>query len=122
MAWQLRLVERGNTWDAETRPKIGDVWFAHYLTQDADHRSLWDGIKSDEFTRDWEGKRPPICIALPGFKGSTVVWIPDQKPGWTVTGEAPNLTVTPSINVEGVYHGFIQNGMITDDLEGRKYD
>ncbi len=28
---------------------------------------------------------------------------------WTVTGEAPTLTVTPSINT-GTWHGFITNG------------
>lgn len=30
--------------------------------------------------------------------------------GWTVTGEPPNITVTPSINAEGHWHGFITNG------------
>lgn len=38
--------------------------------------------------------------------------------GWTVTGEPPNITVSPSVNFddEGVrhYHGFVQNGVIGD--------
>jgi hypothetical protein len=33
---------------------------------------------------------------------------------WTVAGEAPFLTVTPSINVLGVWHGFITNGQLVD--------
>lgn len=45
----------------------------------------------------------------------------DGTSGWTVSGEAPNLTVTPSINAAGEYHGFITNGVIGDDLEGRKF-
>jgi hypothetical protein len=36
--------------------------------------------------------------------------------GWTVTGEAPNLTVSPSINClePGGWHGHIVNGEISD--------
>jgi hypothetical protein len=41
--------------------------------------------------------------------------------GWTVAGEAPNITVSPSINIGGSYHGFLQNGIISDDVEGRVY-
>jgi hypothetical protein len=35
---------------------------------------------------------------------------------WSVTGEAPNLTVSPSINClePGGWHGHIQNGELTD--------
>lgn len=53
--------------------------------------------------------------------------------GWNVTGEAPNFTVTPSIRCfesrhsDGYlyrkeWHGYLTNGVLTDDLEGRKYD
>jgi hypothetical protein len=40
----------------------------------------------------------------------------EQNRRWDVSGEAPNITVSPSINcVElGGWHGFIQNGAITD--------
>ncbi|MDB5056000.1 MAG: hypothetical protein JWM44_4050 [Bacilli bacterium] len=47
--------------------------------------------------------------------------------GWNVIGEAPNFTVTPSINRYASYnhkgwHGYITNGVLTDDCEGRVYD
>ena len=29
---------------------------------------------------------------------------------WTVTGTPPNMTLTPSINVVGIWHGFLTNG------------
>lgn len=42
-------------------------------------------------------------------------------PGWTRTGTLDNLTVTPSILSTG-YHGYLTNGILTDDLDGRTYD
>lgn len=39
---------------------------------------------------------------------------------WTRTGTPPLLTVTPSIAASR-YHGFLTNGILTDDLEGRTY-
>lgn len=41
--------------------------------------------------------------------------------GWTVTGDLPRITVSPSINIVGSYHGWIQNGVISEDCEGRKF-
>jgi hypothetical protein len=60
------------------------------------------------------------------------VWVPDQKSsngdGWTVTGTAPNITCTPSIDINNLgmndrkpYHGFLQKGRFTADLSGHKY-
>ncbi len=42
-------------------------------------------------------------------------------PQWTRTGEAPNVTAHPSINHVGQYHGWLKNGVLTDDCEGRTY-
>lgn len=41
--------------------------------------------------------------------------------GWKVTGTPPTITVTPSINCIGSYHGYIRDGVITDDCEGRTF-
>jgi len=57
----------------------------------------------------------------------------DRKPssgseGWDVTikgemcdGEPLYITVHPSINCVGSYHGWLKNGIISKDVEGRKY-
>lgn len=37
----------------------------------------------------------------------------DGKP-WDVTGEPPRITVSPSINVIGIWHGWIKDGVIVD--------
>ena len=40
---------------------------------------------------------------------------------WSRTGNAPNVTANPSINHVGLYHGWLRDGFLTDDCEGRKF-
>lgn len=80
----------------------------------------------------WIGKRG-IHIKLPGCSGFNG-WDMEQvarewakgeivqEHKWNVTGTIPNITATPSINCVGVYHGFVTNGEVTEDCEGRKFD
>jgi uncharacterized protein DUF6527 len=85
----LRLIEcpEGNLYpvlDEDDELKPGDVWRAH---------ECW-------------------AVVLP----NRTVWysgIPSSSGAkWTTTGEAPNLTVTPSINDQSSrpWHGWITNG------------
>lgn len=113
MSWRCRLV------DSPKNAQVGDMWFApHMLEQEWTY-----GFKlSAEYRRDWEGKRAPLMVILPNgsqfcVDGATT---DDGDGGWTVTGEPPLITVSPSINVVGLYHGFLQNGVLSDDVEGRK--
>ena len=73
---------------------------------------------SEFYWRDWADKRPPICIVCPNGE----LWEIDHRslrgPGWTVTGTETNLTCHPSIVVPG-YHGWLRDGVFSDDLEGR---
>lgn len=77
------------------------------------------------YLRDWAATRLPLMIFTPAGW-----WSPDQRAlneqgwhgeGWKVTGTVPQITATPSINFPGRYHGFVQNGVLTDDCEGRKF-
>lgn len=71
-------------------------------------------------------KRRPLFVVLPGkelFLIDGKCWRDGvQYGGWEVSGEAPNITVSPSINIGGIYHGWLQNGVISDECEGRRYD
>jgi hypothetical protein len=65
-----------------------------------------------------------IFIKIPG---TDFGWCPDylyggSDHGWTVYGTLPSVTINPSINHEGIYHGWVTNGELTDDIEGREYD
>lgn len=76
------------------------------------------GFLSPHYWRDWSDKRAPLTLVLPN--GET--WCVDQKSsngdGWVITGEFPNITAAPSINATG-YHGWLQGGTFSDDVEGR---
>jgi hypothetical protein len=78
--------------------------------------------------------RKPISVCLP-FRGSRLGGATpfcidshptDQPDGaWIVTivgllvhGAKPDITVSPSIHAVGLYHGFLQHGTLTDDLDG----
>lgn len=116
MPWQCKLVE-----EAKRPRKPGDMWFAPWVLE----RKITKDMLSPEYLKDWADKRPPIMVELPeggyfcpDFKAH------DKDRGWTVTGEAPNITVMPSVNricSPRGYHGWIKDGVLTDDLEGRKY-
>ncbi len=43
-------------------------------------------------------------------------------PGWNRKGEPPNITVEPSVNDVGRYHGYLRDGYLTSDIEGRKFE
>lgn len=118
MPWPLVLLSTGKLFDADERTPIGSCWFEDLYLD-------YEGI-SPKYKADWLGKRLPLVVVLPGWNTFCVDlrarnqagWHGD---GWTVTGTAPLITLTPSINLVGSYHGFIQNGVITDDCEGRKF-
>lgn len=63
------------------------------------------------------------CVMLPGG----MEWIiysyasGNPKSKWEVHGTVPNITVSPSIAQQGVYHGYIKGGVIAEDCEGRKF-
>ena len=58
------------------------------------------------YWENWSQKRPPIVVLCP----NGAEWCVDAKSsngmGWTVVGEPPLLSCTPSIDVPG-YHGFL---------------
>ena len=61
---------------------------------------------------------PSLHVKIPGGAD----WNIDRHDRrWTRTGEAPCVTVTPSINHQGVYHGWLRDGVLTDDCEGRTF-
>lgn len=62
------------------------------------------------------GKRP-IVVILPGriffciYSKQSTDGI-QHEPGWTVTGEPDAITMQPSVDCKGLWHGTISNGNI----------
>lgn len=122
----LLVDSSGHGWDIDDLP-IGAM-FA--VPRHADREDEWPWwAAADEWLSDYyhahNAHREPLLVKLPG----RVVWCIDSKSwsgnvlgaGWAVTGNGPNITVSPSINCIGTYHGFLVNGVISDDCEGRQY-
>lgn len=126
MSWKLRLSDRDDPLQ-RARPQVGDCWYADYYVDDEVYRNFFDKRKSAEYVSDAEGKRAPIIVCIPDGNGGVLKFCPDMRAngdaqGWRVTGELPNITITPSINAEGIYHGFVTEGVLSDDVEGRTFD
>lgn len=121
MSWQCQLIQLSEDGNTDFLP--GDMYY------DPDYLEIkyYKERLSPQYWREWADKRLPIVVILPNRE----TFCPDMKwgdgnggykdNGWTVTGEAPNITVSPSINCQGRYHGWLQNGVLSDDVEGRKF-
>jgi hypothetical protein len=71
------------------------------------------------------GRTETIWIRLPGACG---IWSPDINAtgggtGWALclADDGSPLTASPSVNANNCYHGWLQNGALTDDCEGRTF-
>jgi len=83
-------------------------------------------LLSNEYKRDWMATRRPLFVVLPNGEEFCVDFAQSQHrgqsgQGWTVTGTPPAITVSPSINCEGRFHGWLTGGVLSDDCEGRRF-
>lgn len=122
MSWVCRLVDAPTEVDRRTP---GVLFYAPWLRE---RTSL-----SVQYRRDWADKRDPICLVIPGY-GPTCLdqeyypYTPGQERcGWTITGDAPLLTASPSLGIGSRdgggwwYHGWLRNGVLSDDVDGRVF-
>ncbi len=107
MPWPLKLREiPDNKWPH--KEQVGDVFKQVHELMNGEKETHWYVVLPNGALFDIYGK------------------MSDGSPGWTITGEFPNITAHPSINshahssVQG-WHGYITNGVMSDDLEGRTY-
>lgn len=135
MTWQCNFV--GNIdlkqYKAGMYPVGTIFWGPTEAEVEADHeRKLYNGWfrlqvqRLSDYYKANNAHRRPLFVILPSnalFCIDGQCWSNGEHyGGWTVTGEPQSITVSPSINVGGSYHGFLQNGVLTDDCEGRTYD
>lgn len=122
MGWPLRLVEFREGADYEP----GECFYVplEQVKQTTDGRwRVWGYELSDEYVNERMASRPPVAVQLPcGDIFVVDSAVTGERRGWGVSGEPPALTVDPSINIVGCYHGWIRNGELTDDCEGRQYE
>lgn len=151
MAWICQLINIVGTVHVSYRPAKRDGIYSETLLIDSEgsqHRFMelpigsmfyippdvdmmewpWNLADADELADYyWENNynRSPLFVILPGhvlfLVDGTCGYSGNKNGGWIIKGQAPKITVIPSINMKGFYHGFITNGVITNDVEGRIY-
>jgi hypothetical protein len=125
MPWPLIVIPPDVACDDPWNLPVGAAWYDPRVAE-----LMKDGIAS-KYVQQHAARRPPIMVMLPGFirycldtRQCTAErgWFGD---GWDVVGDLSNpagVTVSPSINIRPSYHGWLQNGVISDDCEGRRFD
>lgn len=126
MTWPCRLIE----WTGETKKadlRVGDMFFApHY----ADDVGYWPFIYSREkllsdYYKTWNSERRPILMWMPGqfVLCLDAMWGSPKGlyGGHIVTGDAPKITLNEEIIFADVYRGTLVDGVLSEDLNGRKY-
>jgi len=117
MSWPCRLIEKpelnedGNV-DVSKR-EIGDMWFLDVPAEELKERHL----TAQYFAQN--ANRKPLVVMLPGrnyflIDGQGFSAEKGHYDCWTVTGVPPNITMHPSINFVGRYHGWLTNGVVGD--------
>lgn len=124
MSWPLRLRELPDSGSVHFDP--GDCFYARpesIKTRADGSRWIWGHQLSDEYESLRASTRLPLLVKLP-YGGDFCVdsAVTGESRGWTVTGDPPNITVSPSINCVNLYHGWIRDGELTDDVDGRRYE
>jgi hypothetical protein len=126
MLWQCRMIPAPGDGPGQTpwkQLRVGDMWSAPYLLEHPEGHIF---RPAPNYYREHK-HRPPVVVRLPGVVDFCVdgsAWR-DGVPygdGWMVRGEPPLLTVQPSINVHGCWHGYLIDGQIGKDVEGRAYN
>lgn len=70
------------------------------------------------------GDKSGYLVTLPGGAHWPTLAGTDRGEGWQVTmpdGDPLRMTVHPSINVLGGWHGWIKDGVISDDVSGKRF-
>ncbi|MCL5265196.1 MAG: DUF6527 family protein [Chloroflexi bacterium] len=116
---KCRMVDFEKIRTGEYRPVPGDMWYApgEIIKNGKDGGSYIYGYRlSDQYVANVKDKRQPIFVCLPRnihFCVDSATSDGNGK-GWEVSGEAPNINVSPSVHIVNRWHGWLKNGEITD--------
>lgn len=113
---------------------VGSMWFMPWYDpadpEDAQHHDAYlakatadpsrgGNHLSVHYWRDWAKVRPPLNVVCPGGGHWCVDQVSSNGTGWTVTGEAPMITASPSIwsgqgkGAPREYHGWLNAGVFS---------
>lgn len=130
--------------------KVGELAFYHHEGKPCADRAVLAKLPLSAHYYAHNASRPPLIAKLPGDLYFLVDgqcysptctkckakhgWRDEPCPkggehtprghydGWKVAGTPPRITVSPSIHYPDYYHGWLKDGVISDDCDGRKFD
>ncbi len=92
-----------------------------YTLRNAPIGAMWDAWWLKGASR-FKQRPDGMCLIVRTPGGDWMVDGPSSNGnGWERTGEVPNITASPSILCQKAYHGYLKNGVLTDDVDGRKF-
>lgn len=102
----------------------GKLYILRDLPPGAVWRCTWmEDIKDNPYANAWG---EVWAVQLPCMVEFLIYGKSQDGRGWNVSGELPRITVSPSILLQGgkdqAYHGYIVDGVIQEDCEGRKFE
>lgn len=110
--WQLHLKDLYRPVDDELLEEVGV-----FELPEAPPGAMWDAW--------WGQPKGPddraLRVRLPDGSEWQIDTPATNGAPWRREGEPPDVTVSPSIDT-GDYHGYLIEGVLTDDLEGRSYE
>lgn len=126
MTWTCRLfASRDAVLEAFGFIPVGAMWPAVYMVE-GEHAHLYAKSFSAQYRAEFRAHRAPLVVMMPNgsdFCIDSAFWNQQDgyRGGWKVSGTAPQMTLEPSINIVGSYHGYLRDGVISDDCEGRTF-
>jgi hypothetical protein len=94
---------------------------AELTLHEAEPGMMWDAPWYLDFSDPWAGPDGRSLVMRLPAGGEWAIDGPSRSGGrWTRTGEPPLITARPSI-LSTHYHGWLTDGILSDDLEGRQY-
>lgn len=93
----------------------GDIILAPWLSKNT--------LLSPEYKKTWSGKRQPILICLPNNR----LWSPDlcaaeDTSGWEISGELPEITITPTVICIECKNSGIKDNLIYSIMQGEIHE
>lgn len=144
--WPIKCASCDYVFDNDDRLGMGDPWQVNYdpLWKGAPGEKLYvlrenppgatwhaDWFPDEGPNGEWTGPDGKVwCVMMPGGLEFIIYAYSSQKgpngerlkgPKWIVHGTVPEITVAPSIDITGHYHGYINGGIISEDCESRTF-
>jgi hypothetical protein len=124
MAWLCRFLEE--------EPQVrypGDMWYAPGLISGIRGQHAIEQELSEDYIYGSMATRAPLMLTLPD---RSVICLDSRyvrydmggqrlRSGYRVYGSPPRITLLSSIETDS-YHGWLRDGILSDDFEGREYE